>query len=237
IYVQEIKADGATVALDKSDNFFTITAIAPSVTVISPNGGETIKTGDSFAIKFKASGLSSTSKLKIYACTDSTLTPVCSLVDPNSLLTSSLYYMWTVPLDFFNRAGMGSSGDKFKIQVSEILSNGNTGIWDRSDNAFSLVSSATSSSCPVPILDLKNGYYNAWISSSVHPPVGWQKEYPAFKSFLDMLLSCQQITKDEYNSQCSYYHLDCAATSLKIIENGLANIAAQIQALMMQMGR
>lgn len=131
-----------------------------------------------------------------------------------------------------------SIGSGYKIRINEVSPSSISITKDESDNSFSIVSSATTTSCPVPTADIKGGvYYNAWVSSSVHPPIGWQKEYPTFKSFLDMLLNCQQITKDEYNSQCSYYNLNCSATSLGEIESGLANIASQIQEIMRQLGR
>lgn len=57
---------GVIIATDESDNYFTINAInQPSITITSPNGGETYKPGDNITVNWKTSGVSSSQKLDV----------------------------------------------------------------------------------------------------------------------------------------------------------------------------
>jgi hypothetical protein len=213
-----------------------------AVQVLSPNGGEKWAIGQKQDIYWTVDNDMDKVDIRVWNYSFSSNYPGYKTIAKDvSFKALNGVYSWLIPNDLFDTGGVWKSGDNYKIEIVEKKADGSTGVSDKSDNYFNIVSfattTATTTSCPVPTADIKNGYYDGWVNSAVHPPIGWQKEYPAFKSFLDMLFRCQQITKDEYDSQCSYYKLNCGGTSLKDIENNLANIATQVQALIAQLGR
>jgi len=118
----------------------------PSITVLSPNGGETWQVGKTYAITWNASGFAPGSTLMIALnIFDNNKNYIGKSVRP--LPYGSSYamdfpatndsYAWTVPDAIFNDY---PAAKYFKISVQD---NGKTGIVDSSDNYFSIVAATT----------------------------------------------------------------------------------------------
>ncbi|MDD5146554.1 MAG: Ser-Thr-rich GPI-anchored membrane family protein, partial [Candidatus Pacebacteria bacterium] len=107
--------DNATGISDKSDNYFTI--LNPLITVLTPNGGEQLKTGQTYPITWKSTDLNPADKIKISICTADSI-PFCDAVNgAESLPISATSYNWAIPTNFFDMQFKGKSGDQFKIYV------------------------------------------------------------------------------------------------------------------------
>jgi hypothetical protein len=120
--------------------------------IISPNGGEKWEIGKTYTIKWQSKGLSNS--LEIYLRDDRT-GPSYKLIAtgiPNYINS----YNWTIPQDFWGKYTVGNS---YKIQVREIGGKAGgspgEGVFDESDNYFSIVNPFSSTQEPAPILDLE----------------------------------------------------------------------------------
>ena len=149
---------------DISDDYFNIVAEnSPSVTILSPNGGETLKEGENYIIRWKSSGLSSDAKvlLRLHRHDDITNDPYGPNIEiVRDVLASQNYYIWNVTtqggwglgsLDNKNHVYAVLTGDStsptlitnnyYKIAVYVIGNNVNIG--DYSDNYFSITGAAS----------------------------------------------------------------------------------------------
>ncbi|MBI1971416.1 MAG: PKD domain-containing protein [Candidatus Wildermuthbacteria bacterium] len=119
----------------------TSTPSIPSITVLSPNGGEQWSRGGVYTIKWTSVNADKTG-IALYLTDQSTspwnITEIARNVDPN--LGS---YSWTVPSTI-------PEGTKYKIQITGVVAGavqpyrGTVGLSDESDNYFSIVSPASS---------------------------------------------------------------------------------------------
>ena len=143
--IQITDASNATVN-DTNDNYFSIVAaVAPSITVLSPNGGESWKVGETKRITWQASGFSSTDKVKIYIDIVD-VTAVSSGVSnyvTEEVSASQGYYDWTIVQ---NQLPYGSTlPHQYKIRINQPM--GPT-TYDSSDAAFSIVAATNIQPAP-----------------------------------------------------------------------------------------
>ena len=127
----------------------------PSITVTSPNGGETWQTGTNHTITWSSANLPNDSTVSIYLLPLDANGNILSkgvLLNSNGSNDPSLYtyiqasagsYSWTiypwVAKEIVTSTG-SSDMSHLKIQISD---DGKTGAYDRSDSAFSIVASTT----------------------------------------------------------------------------------------------
>ncbi|MGE5340786.1 MAG: Ig-like domain-containing protein [Candidatus Omnitrophota bacterium] len=109
---------------DISDVFAIIAASTPSVTVISPNGGETWTVGSSHTITWSSTGSIDNVKIELTTDNGSSWTPITSSTPNNGA------YNWTVPT---------VSSLQCRVKVSE-ASTGSPS--DQSDGTFSILNTA-----------------------------------------------------------------------------------------------
>jgi hypothetical protein len=134
----------ATAAQDMSDYPFSIvSSTAPSVRVISPNGGNKWITGKTYDIKWQAQGVGEVViELIDYSCSSEISKTIAT-----NIPASRGSYSWKVPSDFFqSQANVycvthygWRPGDNFKIFIAELKPNGTYGVQDESDNYFTIV--------------------------------------------------------------------------------------------------
>lgn len=127
-----------------SNGYFTITApsTTPSITVTSPNGGETLTMGQPITIRWTSNGLnSSNSHIGINLLVPNTNVP---LIIADSLSGDATSYVWTPGVT----PGPINPGTQYKIQIAAGGAIGGTvlNLSDTSDNYFT-ISSTTASTC------------------------------------------------------------------------------------------
>jgi len=119
--------DGKTNLQDDTDNYFSIVAPAPSITVLSPNGGEKWVRGNTYKITWSMEGIESVNVEYIKKGPEE--------FDVYYVISSNLYkgeaFYWDIPLDF-------PTGE-YKIVVVEVVPSGGYATIDYSDNYFSIV--------------------------------------------------------------------------------------------------
>lgn len=108
---------------DKSDGYFTISS--PSLTLTSPNGGETWNAGETHNITWTSSGLPSTANLKIEIL--NYFTPIYTFNVP----AGSNSYSWTIPVDIY-------ATDYYSIRVYQPT----LALSDSSNNNFTIHNSS-----------------------------------------------------------------------------------------------
>ncbi|MCX6791304.1 MAG: hypothetical protein NTV62_03930, partial [Candidatus Gribaldobacteria bacterium] len=121
---------------DESDNYFRI--IQPntaSVKVLSPNGGESFRTGDIVNIKWQSTGID---KVNIYLC-NRPLTEV-GFCENITTSTGAIFgnYNWVIPADFFAKNPFFSTGNNFRIRVFNYNNDNSSDFKDESDSNFSI---------------------------------------------------------------------------------------------------
>ncbi len=118
-YLMQI-TDTTTNISDQSDKPFSIVAATqPSITVLSPNGGESLRVGDTKRITWTSSGVSA---VKIYVY-DSSISGSGSTnyVTPNNISVSASqgYFDWTIgPFGTVN-GPPGSGGSNYRIRIDD----------------------------------------------------------------------------------------------------------------------
>ena len=118
-----------------------------SITVVSPNGGETLQGGKSYTIKWKTKGISKKEKVSI-------LLEVADDDRGISIATSTTnrgVYKWKVPGNV--------SGSNFKVAVTL------KSVWDKSDEFFSIVAKNSFQK------SLSHRYY--WMILRLDKPLIW----------------------------------------------------------------
>jgi hypothetical protein len=118
--------------IDKTFSFTVSSSTQPSITVTSPNGGETWKVGETHDITWASTGLGS-SMVEIYLQIDLSNTPNVVSYVPASAGT----YSWTIPAQL---SGQNTVGINKKIYIRSM---NNTTIGDYSDNYFTIVAPTT----------------------------------------------------------------------------------------------
>jgi len=122
-YKIRITSTSTSSLTDTSDDFFTV--LGPSVTVTSPNGGDTLTAGTTKTITWNYSG--DPGYLRIELLKGATASIIASSVSKGSNGAGS--YNWNVPSNL-------SSGSDYRIRVT---GTSNTSITDTGDNVFTVV--------------------------------------------------------------------------------------------------
>jgi len=113
---------------DTSDGYFAITSsggVSSTVTVTSPNGGESVAVGSTTSIKWTSSGSVSTVKLEYSTNNGSSYSTIVSSTADDGT------YNWTVP---------NKVSSQCLVKVTDTT---DAGVTDVSDNSFSIVSATT----------------------------------------------------------------------------------------------
>jgi len=122
-------------------NVVDMKVIVPSITVISPNGGEEWIAGQTYDITWEAEGIQD--NVEIYL-RDDRAGPAYELI-ATELSPSLRKYSWIISSDI--TSWIGGSGSTFKIQIRELGEKAGggpgEGIFDESDDYFSIIPSIT----------------------------------------------------------------------------------------------
>ncbi|MDD5135420.1 MAG: hypothetical protein PHP01_08430, partial [Phycisphaerae bacterium] len=143
---------------DISDNYFTIAAptVQHSITVASPNGGETLQMGQTYRIRWNSTGVDNV----MITLSNPGLTPCfgsgCNMSVTDMPVSASLgYYDWVVPFAGGlprNDSGAINSTNTYRINIAEVWTTANPspgsysftyGVKDSSDNYFSIAEGTT----------------------------------------------------------------------------------------------
>jgi len=132
-----------------SGDFSLVSSLTPSITVTSPNGGETWKVGETRRITWQASNFLSIDKVRVYIdITDviSISSGVSNYVTDQEIPASQGYYDWTITQ---NQLPYSSTlPHQYKIRISKSVDPYTT--YDSSDAAFSIVAAGTPAPTPTP---------------------------------------------------------------------------------------
>lgn len=128
----------------ESNNNQEASGSQPSVTVVSPNGGEVLKIGETYSIKWSSAGFKPGDGVSVLLREDlGNTTAPCfySIATLNSEASGQGFYDWKI-LPEYNTKTCNSkvAGKKFKITVYIVSDNSSVAMpSDESDNFFSIV--------------------------------------------------------------------------------------------------
>lgn len=106
-----------------------------SITILSPNGGESLFLGKSYEIKWEEKGVDE-GKIKLVNTKYGVKDVLSSEFLTGKIDLSERNFIWRIPLGFFNRYSWWNPGDCFKISITEFEPDGENGIKDSSDECF-----------------------------------------------------------------------------------------------------
>src|SRR3989344_5421644 len=144
IQIAKTDADGRLqfVAEDKSDSAFSIvSAVTPSITVLSPNGGESWQIGTIQTIRWSAPSSSSYVSISLIGYSKPCTTEPCPLYAVQSFTlgkapASGGYFNWTVGKDI---NGYAIPSGQYLLQITDTTTNAS----DQSNAPFSIVAQKT----------------------------------------------------------------------------------------------
>lgn len=114
-----------------------------SITVISPNGGEIWKSGETHRIKWNSRGISSI-RIYIYNSKAAGSGSTINITPNNQLIPAVLgYYDWYIPS--INQLPSGAGGNNYKIIIDDAYYPGEK--RDESDSLFSIVATVSQYTC------------------------------------------------------------------------------------------
>ncbi len=156
VYI-ETTPDWGPSAHDYGDDYFSIVSVKPSITVISPNGGERWMTGQTYDIIWDCPDEAEVDMVDIFIkdkrVSDEWITPIKSLIK-----CSLEKYSWKI--------GDISSGENcFKIQLRHVA--GSQPLIDESDNYFSIVEATPS----ITVLSPNGG--ERWVTGQTYD-ITWE---------------------------------------------------------------
>jgi uncharacterized protein (TIGR02145 family) len=126
-YRVRVSSESDVNVYDESDGDFTLSSLpAPTVTIISPNGGENWELGSTHAITWNSSDVSGLVKVELYQGGS-----MYQAISSGQSNTGS--YSWTV-------SSALAAGTNYRVRVS---SESDVNVYDESDGDFTLVSSNT----------------------------------------------------------------------------------------------
>ena len=166
------------------------TSTTPSITVLSPNGGEVYKVGDKITVKWTSKGLSNNTPVQILLITktgpwNSSPASNFDLSNNNSVLVSSGSATFTLP-DINSNKWTGSkdirTGNYYKIYISQSLSD-TIDASDYSDSTFTINSETKN-------VNLSN-FSSKYITPTNWPPTVQQN---------DTTYSCSTISRDVFDT-------------------------------------
>jgi len=106
ILIKEVLPGNLPIVSDESDNYFSIISpVEKSITVISPNGGESWRMGDTYRIKWEMKGLTNEHWVYMFAeAYDINKNRIYHKDQPKNIATmipaTRGYYDWKIPLNF-----------------------------------------------------------------------------------------------------------------------------------------
>ncbi len=110
----------------------------PAITILSPNGGESFRIGDTATIKWKSNGYTSTTSVQL-ELRDTRPGPIIVASQVIGNTTNTGTYTVTIP-EIFGLMTVGA-GNVYKIRA--YIDNGGDGKYDDSDKTFSITSAST----------------------------------------------------------------------------------------------
>jgi hypothetical protein len=133
-----------TVQLQEGNNNQEVLGNQPSVTVVSPNGGEVLKIGETYSIKWSSAGFKPGDEVSVSLREDlGNTTPPCfySLARLDNEVSGQGSYDWKVLPEYNTKiCNTKVDGKKFKIVVYIVSDNNSVTMpSDESDNFFSIV--------------------------------------------------------------------------------------------------
>ena len=155
---------GNTIVQDQSDNNFTITAQntpASTITVLSPNGGETFNIGGTMNIRFESVGMTGLAYVGLFRGNEF-VRDITNFSSPQDFIGNK-EYNWLIPSDL-------ATGNNYRIHVIKPGGSGTVGQdkVDFSDSHFTIASSITPTA---PTVDLKANNTDGTITVSQNTPV------------------------------------------------------------------
>lgn len=178
IYSLQVKTSYNQVVYDDwSDSYFKIIDIsAPSITVISPNGGETWAQGSTHNITWTSQDLTANDKVNIRIIDYSPSNYLNSTIIASNIVGNLGVYSWTIPANF-------TAGSNYIIQVIAPAYESCIRCYsDSSDNYFSIVAPGTPS---ITVISPNGGenwergrtYDITWTSSGIDFVNIWLVDY------------------------------------------------------------
>jgi len=177
----------------------TSQTVQPSITITSPNGGESWAIGSNQIIKWQST---STKAVVVNLMKNGNF--LTSLNNPK--IQSNGYLNLTIPNKICGGDGCGplQPGSDYKIQVQLINNDGSTAVSDMSDNNFSIVAPI------VQTADWKT-YTNSQYGFSIKYPSDWKiQEYKDSKNIMRTLA----IDPVYVDTQSEYHSIDAPAGML-----------------------
>jgi type II secretory pathway pseudopilin PulG len=135
IKICEKKPDGTCGLTDESDDYFKIVKRIFHLNLLSPNGGEKWKAGESYEIKWESQGID---KIKI-EITDWSYSPGISVTLVEDYPANLGKYLWSIPLDISKLNPNWKFGDNFTIDILEKQPGGSYKSIDGSDDYFTII--------------------------------------------------------------------------------------------------
>jgi hypothetical protein len=135
IKICEKKPDGTCGLTDESDDYFKIVKRIFHLNLLSPNGGEKWKAGESYEIKWESQGIE---KIAI-EIVDWSYSPMSSVTIVEDYPADLGKYLWSIPSDISKLSPNWKFGDNFTIDILERQPGGSYKSIDESDNYFTII--------------------------------------------------------------------------------------------------
>ena len=185
----------AYTTMDGSNEYteFNCGTTQPFIQVLSPNGGETLKTGETYTIRWNSSNILSSENVKIelgYNHIDSSYsgTYIEEWIVEKTPNTGS--YIWKVPEVY----GLGLKSSEFSIKISV------TGAVDYSDKKFTILMGVSS-----PTLSVSSPVAGAAYTSGQIVPIKWTPPYGSGESVRFSLLKKTDPSFLNWSALDTYY--------------------------------
>ena len=193
----------------------------PSITVLSPNGGEKYETGQNYNITWNSVGVE---KMFIFIYQKrGDVNGVVSLIGDN-ILASLGNYSWTIPV---NNSDINKGG-QFKIVISK---NGSSNVFDNSDNYFTITSSGdgcsngevysptTGHKCSTPIISSVSGPQTLNVNQTGTWTVNASIQVIVYLSYsVDWGENVYGVVNNEYKANSAYISKASYIYSIHIVQ-------------------
>ena len=200
IYRIRVDCGGSTLlAQDQSDSYFTITSSTqtnPSITLTSPNGGQTFKKGDRIPIYWTSSNISAGSIIDIFLQDRTNVTKFAYIAQNDSTATNDGSFIWTIPDSV--QAG------NYSIRVLCRTCAQTTGepAHDWSDSQFTIAEASTISAQGAPTVTLTSPNGGGTYTKGSVLPIRWTSTNISSDSIIDIFLQDRtSVTNFAYISQ------------------------------------
>lgn len=116
------------------------TSIEKLIQLVSPNGGEQWKAGETFPIQWTSQGNINRVEIRIYSFAFSSAGVYKIIAREVASKAGNNYYNWFIDEQMFSGSTAWQAGDKFKVEVVEYTPNAEYGVFDRSNNFVTIIS-------------------------------------------------------------------------------------------------